>query len=72
MPNANNKGPTNNYDWTFFQVTEYRSDRMTKVLGITPYTLKQSLIDMAYSMIESGKIKKTSSYKGPAARDTHK
>lgn len=42
----------------YLQVTEYESDRMTKVLKVTPFTMKQSLVDMAYSMIEAGKIKK--------------
>ena len=44
------------------------SDRMTNVLGITPISMKQSLIDMAYSMIEAGKIKKTSGYRGPPGK----
>ena len=48
-----------------FQRSEIDSDRMEKVLGITnPIKMKQSLVDMAYSMIEAGKIKKTSGYKG--------
>ena len=45
-----------------------KSDRMTNVLGITPISMKQSLVDMAYSMIEAEKIKKTSGYRGPPGK----
>ncbi len=48
-----------------FQRMEANNERMIKVLGITPIDQKKSMIDMAYSMIESGKVKKTRDYKGP-------
>ncbi|BFZ14180.1 hypothetical protein BsWGS_17219 [Bradybaena similaris] len=41
--------------------------RMTQILGINPTDLNKSLIDMGYSMIENGFIKKTSKYRGPSS-----
>ena len=38
---------------------------MVQVLGITPRDAKDTFVDMAYSMIEAGKIKKTKNYRGP-------
>lgn len=43
--------------WFFFQ--------MKDVLQITPHEIKDTLIEMAYSLIEAGLIKKTKKYKGP-------
>ena len=55
----------NRFNSFIFQRSQIDSDRMEKVLGIAnPIKMKQSLVDMAYSMIESGKIKKTSGYRG--------
>ncbi len=39
---------------------------MVQALGITPKDAKDTFVDMAYSMIEAGKIKKTKNYRGPA------
>jgi hypothetical protein len=38
---------------------------MKEVLGIEPTDMKETLIDMAYSLIENGFVKKTKKYKGP-------
>ena len=38
---------------------------MKEVLGIEPLEAKETVIEMAYSLIESGFIKKTKKYKGP-------
>lgn len=38
---------------------------MKEVLGIEPLDAKDTIIEMAYSLIESGFIKKTKKYKGP-------
>ena len=40
---------------------------MKDVLQIAPKEVKDTLIDMAYSLIESGLIKKSKKYKGPNA-----
>ena len=45
---------------------------MEKVLGSTAIPVKKSIVDMAYSMIEAGKIKKTDGYKGPRSHNGHK
>ena len=39
--------------------------QMKEVLGIEPMDTKETVIDMAYSLIETGFIKKTKKYKGP-------
>lgn len=39
--------------------------QMKDVLQITPHEIKDTLIEMAYSLIEAGLIKKTKKYKGP-------
>ena len=38
---------------------------MTNVLGIQPRDPKTTVVDMAYSMIENGMIKKAKGYNGP-------
>jgi nucleoside-diphosphate-sugar epimerase len=42
--------------------TEYNNTRMTSVLGVQPRPVNETIIDMAYSMIEKGLIKKTKKY----------
>ena len=37
---------------------------MVKELNITPIEMEKSIIDMAYSLIDEGFIKKTKDYKG--------
>ena len=44
---------------------QFDTTRMKSVLGITPREMKNSICDMAYSMIEAGHIKKTAKYTGP-------
>lgn len=39
--------------------------QMKDVLQITPHEIKDTLTEMAYSLIEAGLIKKTKKYKGP-------
>ena len=56
--------------WTYFydynlQVIQLDTRRMTNVLGIKPRDPKLTIIDMAYSMIENGMVKKSKGYKGP-------
>ena len=47
------------------KLTNLKNERMTGVLGVQPRSNEESLIDMAYSMIEAGKVKKTEKYRGP-------
>ncbi|XP_018015562.1 LOW QUALITY PROTEIN: NADPH-dependent aldehyde reductase ARI1-like [Hyalella azteca] len=44
---------------------EINNSRMKNVLGIEPTSQKDSILDMAYAMIELGIVAKTSAYKGP-------
>ena len=44
--------------------TEYDNSRLRNVLGITPIPVEKSILDMCYSMIETGRVKKTPEYKG--------
>lgn len=48
-------------------VTEFDNHRMKNILGVVPRSMKTTVIDMAYSMIENGSVKKTSKYQGPAS-----
>lgn len=45
------------------KVTKFDNSRMKDVLGITPCEAKDTLMDMAYSMIEGGFIKKSKKYR---------
>lgn len=47
------------------KVTKFDNSRMKDVLGITPRESKETIIDMAYSVIEAGLVKKAKKYKGP-------
>lgn len=49
------------------KVYKFDNSRMKDVLGITPKEIKETLLDMAYSLIEVGLVKKTKKYKGPNA-----
>ena len=49
----------------FSQVIHLDTRRMTNVLGIQPRDPKTTVVDMAYSMIENGMIKKAKGYNGP-------
>lgn len=40
---------------------------MKDVLQITPREVKDTLIDMAYSLIDAGLVKKTKKFKGPGS-----
>ena len=44
---------------------QYDNTRMQSVLGIKPQDAKNTMTDMAYSMVEAGYIKKTEQYTGP-------
>ena len=39
--------------------------RLVNVLGITPYPKEKSILDICYSVIETGRVKKTRQYHGP-------
>ncbi|KAK3803721.1 hypothetical protein RRG08_047685 [Elysia crispata] len=41
------------------------TERFKNVLGIQPIPIKKTLIDMAYSLVEVGRIRKTAQYQGP-------
>ena len=43
------------------------NSRMRSVLKIEPHPMKETVLEMAYSLIERGVIKKTKKYRGPAA-----
>ncbi|KAK7478306.1 hypothetical protein BaRGS_00030458, partial [Batillaria attramentaria] len=47
------------------KVHKFDNKRMKEVLGIEPHDAKETIIDMAYSLIENGFIKKTKKYRGP-------
>ena len=53
------------YYGIFSQKTEYTTKKMREILGVDPIKMEDSIIEMAYNMIESGKIKKTAKYTGP-------
>ena len=50
---------------TFYKPMLIDNTSMLKVLKIDPIPIDKSLIDMAYTMIETGLIKKTPEYRGP-------
>nr|KAG5693544.1 hypothetical protein BaRGS_019870 [Batillaria attramentaria] len=43
----------------------YDNRRFREVLGIQPRDVRDSIIEMAYALIESGFVKKTDKYRGP-------
>ncbi|KAK7090237.1 uncharacterized protein [Littorina saxatilis] len=43
----------------------FANTRMIEVLKIEPRDMRDTLVEMAYSLIESGFVKKTNKYKGP-------
>ncbi|KAL8593570.1 hypothetical protein ACOMHN_024273 [Nucella lapillus] len=47
------------------KVHRFDNKRMKEVLGIEPMEVKETVIEMAYSLIENGFIKKTKKYRGP-------
>ncbi|XP_076435893.1 uncharacterized protein LOC143275577 [Babylonia areolata] len=47
------------------KVHRFDNKRMKEVLGIEPMDSKETVIEMAYSLIENGFIKKTKKYRGP-------
>ncbi|XP_072034989.1 uncharacterized protein [Amphiura filiformis] len=47
------------------KVAKFDSTRMKDVLKIEPRDLKESIIEMAYSVIEAGFVKKSKKYRGP-------
>ena len=47
---------------------EFDNTKMKDVLGIKPRPFEDSILDMAYSMIENGTIKKTDKYTGPKSK----
>ncbi|ESP04513.1 hypothetical protein LOTGIDRAFT_136119 [Lottia gigantea] len=46
-------------------VYKFDNSRMKNVLGIVPHTTTDTLVDMAYTMIERGFVFKTKKYRGP-------
>lgn len=44
--------------------TKYDNTKMKNLLKLNPISVDKTIIDMAYSMIESGFVKKTSKYRG--------
>ncbi|XP_023930106.1 NADPH-dependent aldehyde reductase ARI1-like isoform X2 [Lingula anatina] len=48
------------------KVAKFDNTRMKEVLGIEPLELKDTILDMCYSMIEKGMVKKTKKYRGRA------
>ncbi|XP_022337706.2 uncharacterized protein LOC111133530 [Crassostrea virginica] len=49
------------------KVYKFDNTRMKDVLQITPREVKDTLIDMAYSLIDAGLVKKTKKFKGPGS-----
>ena len=52
-------------------ITKIDNGRMQNVLGVKPRPVEQTLVDMAYSMIENGTAKKTPQYSGPPKNNTN-
>ncbi|PIK48966.1 hypothetical protein BSL78_14179, partial [Apostichopus japonicus] len=50
------------------KVVEFDNTRMREVLKVEPRPLKETVDDMAYSLIESGKVEKTAKYKGRSSQ----
>ena len=50
-------------------VTRYDIGRMKSILGVEPRPIEETLIDMAYSLIENGSVKKTKGYKPRPAQE---
>ena len=48
------------------RVVLHDNKRMTTILGIRPRDAKETIIDMCYSMVENGQIKKTPKYQPPS------
>ena len=44
--------------------SEFDNSRLRNVLGITPIPIQKSILDMCYSLIETGRVKKTPEYRG--------
>ena len=42
---------------------------MRDVLGIQPRNFRDSIIEMAYALIEAGFVKRTSKYRGPGGAE---
>ena len=42
----------------------FDNSRLKNVLGITPYPVEQSVLEVCYSLIETGRVKKTNNYRG--------
>lgn len=53
------------------KVNNMDNSRMRNVLGIQPRDVRESFIEMCYSMIEQGFIKKTSKYTGQKRESVH-
>ncbi|KAL5004088.1 hypothetical protein ScPMuIL_017544 [Solemya velum] len=51
------------------KVYKFDNSRMKDVLAITPRDPKETLVDMAYSLIDGGFVKKSKKYKGQNASD---
>lgn len=47
------------------KVIAYNNEKMTRELGVTPHTMKDTIIETCYSLIELGLVKKTPGYLGP-------
>lgn len=44
---------------------KFDNNRMVEVLKVAPRNVRDTVIDMAYALVESGFVKKTSKYRGP-------
>ena len=42
----------------------FDNSRLKNVLGITPYPVEHSVLEICYSLIETGRVKKTNNYQG--------
>ncbi|XP_028405338.1 tetraketide alpha-pyrone reductase 1-like [Dendronephthya gigantea] len=51
------------------KVVNVSNEKMIKELGITPIEVEKSIIDMAYSLIDQGFVKKTTKYNGSRTND---
>ncbi|XP_077987851.1 uncharacterized protein LOC144442390 [Glandiceps talaboti] len=54
---------------TVGKISRFNTTRMKDVLAIQPISMEKSLIDMCYSIIEGGIVRKRAKYRGPPKSD---
>ena len=50
---------------------KFENKRMVDILGVTPRPISETIIDMCYSLVETGKVKKTQKYVSAQTKGTN-